>query len=58
MSVCEVKTSDTWDRGRPLDHGLSDLRMGTMDRQFKCTTCGGGYVLHASATLTRGRASL
>eukprot|EP00239_Pterosperma_sp_CCMP1384_P006329 CAMPEP_0197853630 /NCGR_PEP_ID=MMETSP1438-20131217/23089_1 /TAXON_ID=1461541 /ORGANISM="Pterosperma sp., Strain CCMP1384" /LENGTH=138 /DNA_ID=CAMNT_0043468107 /DNA_START=148 /DNA_END=561 /DNA_ORIENTATION=+ len=39
-SVCKVETSDTYDRGVPKDKGLSDLRMGTMDRAFLCKTCG------------------
>lgn len=28
--------------GRPKDHSLSDLRMGSTDRQYRCTTCGQG----------------
>lgn len=41
MSVCKVETSETYERGVPKDKGLSDLRMGSMDRAFKCKTCAG-----------------
>eukprot|EP00976_Prorocentrum_cordatum_P043520 880643-Prorocentrum_minimum.AAC.4 len=39
MSVVKVETSDTYERGVPKEKGLSDLRMGTMDRSLKCKTC-------------------
>ena len=38
-SVVKVETSDTYERGVPKEKGLSDLRMGTMDRALKCKTC-------------------
>jgi DNA-directed RNA polymerase beta' subunit len=38
--VCKVDTSDTYEKGRPKAGGLSDLRMGTMDRGTICTTDG------------------
>ncbi|GBG86864.1 hypothetical protein CBR_g42147 [Chara braunii] len=41
MSVCKIETSETYDRGKPKLGGLSDPRLGTMDRQMKCETCGG-----------------
>ena len=33
MSVCEIETAETYEKGRPKRGGLSDPRMGTMDRQ-------------------------
>eukprot|EP00850_Spirogloea_muscicola_P018640 SM000173S03009 [mRNA] locus=s173:142606:150701:- [translate_table: standard] len=41
MSVCKVESSDTFDRGKAKLGGLSDPRLGTIDRQVKCETCGG-----------------
>lgn len=40
MSVCEIETSETYEKGRPKRGGLSDPRMGTMDRAMKCETDG------------------
>jgi hypothetical protein len=40
MSVCEIETAETWEKGRPKRGGLSDPRMGTMDRAMKCETDG------------------
>lgn len=42
MSVCEIETSETYEKGRPKRGGLSDPRMGTMDRAMKCETDGMG----------------
>ena len=39
MSVCEVISPITYINGTPADNGLLDLRMGTMERNFKCRTC-------------------
>ncbi|EFJ10314.1 hypothetical protein SELMODRAFT_128226 [Selaginella moellendorffii] len=41
MSVCKIESSETYDRGKPKSGGLSDPRLGTIDRQTKCETCGG-----------------
>ena len=40
MSVCEIETAETYEKGRPKRGGLSDPRMGTMDRAMKCETDG------------------
>ena len=42
MSVCEIETSETYEKGRPKRGGLSDPRMGTMDRGALCETDGMG----------------
>ena len=39
-SVVEVKTHQTFEKGKPKKDGLSDLRMGTTDRAYNCATCG------------------
>ncbi|KAG1671615.1 hypothetical protein FOA52_006846 [Chlamydomonas sp. UWO 241] len=43
-SVAKIDSSDTYEKGRPKPGGLSDLRMGTMDRAraggLVCTTDG------------------
>ncbi len=39
-SVLEVKTHQTFEKSKPKQDGLSDLRMGTTDRAFACLTCG------------------
>ena len=41
MSVAEIDTADSFERGKPKLGGLADPRMGTMDRNFPCQTCGG-----------------
>ncbi|SGY60993.1 BQ5605_C007g04513 [Microbotryum silenes-dioicae] len=43
-SVCKVEYPETYEEGsqRPKPGGLSDPRMGTIDRNFKCATCGEG----------------
>eukprot|EP00908_Phaeocystis_cordata_P025055 Transcript_7512.p1 GENE.Transcript_7512~~Transcript_7512.p1 ORF type:complete len:1701 (-),score=865.25 Transcript_7512:173-5275(-) len=40
MSVCHVETDRTFENGRPVPGGLQDLRLGTVDRDWKCTSCG------------------
>ena len=40
QSVCEVTNSLAYANGLPVDGGLMDLRMGTADRGFRCSTCG------------------
>ncbi|PWN27773.1 beta and beta-prime subunits of DNA dependent RNA-polymerase [Jaminaea rosea] len=43
MSVCKIEYPETADEtGRPKPNGLSDPRLGTVDRNFKCQTCGEG----------------
>lgn len=39
LSVVEVTNTDTFEHGRPKPKGLSDLRMGTIDRDWICETC-------------------
>ena len=39
LSVAEINTHDVFEKGIPKHGGLSDLRLGTIDRQFKCQTC-------------------
>ena len=42
MSVCKVMTWQTYDGARAVLGGLCDPHMGTMERDLKCLTCGGG----------------
>ncbi|KAL8276556.1 hypothetical protein RQP46_011046 [Phenoliferia psychrophenolica] len=44
ISVCKVEYPETFEEGslKPKDAGLSDPRLGTIDRNFKCATCGEG----------------
>lgn len=39
MSVVEIVCHDVMEKGLPKHGGLSDLRLGTIDRQFRCHTC-------------------
>ena len=39
ISVAEIVTHDVFDKQIPKHGGLSDLRLGTIDRQFRCQTC-------------------
>ncbi|KAG2393795.1 hypothetical protein C9374_003559 [Naegleria lovaniensis] len=41
MSVCEVLHAETFEKGKPKEGGLMDLRMGTIDPSLTCLTCGG-----------------
>jgi hypothetical protein len=43
-SVAKIETSQTYEKGRPKLGGLSDPRLGTMDRSLKCTTDGNGVL--------------
>ncbi|TNY22535.1 RNA polymerase Rpb1, domain 1-domain-containing protein, partial [Rhodotorula diobovata] len=44
ISVCKVEYPETFEEGnaKPKTGGLSDPRLGTIDRNFKCATCGEG----------------
>ncbi|KAJ2904513.1 DNA-directed RNA polymerase II subunit rpb1 [Zalerion maritima] len=44
MSVCHITHPETMDESRtkPRDGGLNDPLLGSVDRQFKCKTCGEG----------------
>ncbi|KAK1324599.1 DNA-directed RNA polymerase II subunit RPB1 [Acorus calamus] len=39
MSVVQVEHSETTEKGKPKMGGLSDPRLGTIDRKMKCETC-------------------
>ncbi|KAL5997271.1 DNA-directed RNA polymerase II subunit rpb1 [Asimina triloba] len=39
MSVIQIEYSETMERGKPKPGGLSDPRLGTIDRKLKCETC-------------------
>ncbi|KAL8143181.1 hypothetical protein V2J09_016213 [Rumex salicifolius] len=39
MSVVQIEFSETTERGKPKPGGLSDTRLGTIDRKQKCETC-------------------
>lgn len=39
-SVVKVEASQTYEKGKPKPGGLSDLKMGTLDRNLKCETDG------------------
>ncbi|PPD96835.1 hypothetical protein GOBAR_DD06103 [Gossypium barbadense] len=39
MSVVQIEHSETTERGKPKVGGLSDPRLGTIDRKLKCETC-------------------
>ncbi|KAL1540072.1 DNA-directed RNA polymerase II subunit rpb1 [Salvia divinorum] len=39
MSVVHIEHSETTERGKPKVGGLSDPRLGTIDRKMKCETC-------------------
>jgi DNA-directed RNA polymerase II subunit RPB1 len=39
MSVIHVEHSETTEKGKPKVGGLSDTRLGTIDRKVKCETC-------------------
>ena len=44
MSVCEVKEVQiTKSDGSPMDNGINDLRMGTVDKNSNCLTCGSNF---------------
>jgi len=39
-SVVGIETSETYEKGRPKAKGLSDPKLGTLDRAMKCSTDG------------------
>ena len=39
LSVAQITAHDVYEKGIPKYGGLSDLRLGTIDRQFRCHTC-------------------
>lgn len=39
MSVVHIEHGETTERGKPKIAGLSDPRLGTIDRKMKCETC-------------------
>ncbi|XP_019455346.1 PREDICTED: DNA-directed RNA polymerase II subunit 1-like isoform X3 [Lupinus angustifolius] len=39
MSVVQIEHGETTERGKPKIAGLSDPRLGTIDRKMKCETC-------------------
>ena len=43
-SVAKIENPELWEEGthKPKSGGLMDPRMGTIDRNFKCQTCGEG----------------
>jgi DNA-directed RNA polymerase II subunit RPB1 len=41
ISVAKIETPETYEGGRPKQGGLLDPRMGTVERQLKCSTCSG-----------------
>jgi DNA-directed RNA polymerase II subunit RPB1 len=42
MSVCHIEYPETMDeqRNRPREKGLNDPKLGTIDRNVMCATCG------------------
>jgi DNA-directed RNA polymerase beta' subunit len=42
MSVCHIEYPETMDeqRMRPRERGLNDPKLGSIDRAYKCATCG------------------
>jgi len=44
MSVAKIEFPELYDEGtqKPRNGGLLDPRMGTIDRNYKCQTCGEG----------------
>lgn len=41
MSVCHVKSPETFVEGKPVEGGLMDLRMGSNFPEISCKTCDG-----------------
>ena len=39
ISVVEIKSEETFANGRPVQGGLFDTRMGTIERNELCATC-------------------
>uniref|UniRef100_A0A0E0H9I3 DNA-directed RNA polymerase subunit n=1 Tax=Oryza nivara TaxID=4536 RepID=A0A0E0H9I3_ORYNI len=42
MSVVHIEHAETMEKGKPKPGGLSDPRLGTIDRKIKCETCMAG----------------
>ncbi|KAI5180335.1 DNA-directed RNA polymerase II subunit RPB1 [Nematocida sp. AWRm80] len=40
MSVCKIEHPETMENGVPKEGGLIDLRLGTSERGYLCSTCG------------------
>lgn len=40
MSVCHIESDRTFEGNKPVANGLMDPRLGSIDRQMNCTTCG------------------
>lgn len=43
-SVVKIEYNDIYDKGFPKFGGLSDLRLGTTERQYTCMTCSGDII--------------
>ena len=43
-SVLEVTSPDLYEKNNPKVGGLADLRLGTIDRHYKCMTCKGDII--------------
>ena len=43
-SVVKIEHNDIYDKGFPKYGGLSDLRLGTTERQYTCMTCHGDII--------------
>lgn len=43
-SVCEICHPDLYEKNNPKVGGLADLRLGTIDRHYKCKTCNGDII--------------
>ncbi len=41
MSVCTIEHAEAMENGQPKANGLLDPRMGTVDKNSKCLSCGG-----------------
>ncbi|KAK9215201.1 hypothetical protein WN944_007205 [Citrus x changshan-huyou] len=39
MSVAQIRHGETTEKGKPKAGGLSDPRLGTINREMKCETC-------------------
>lgn len=43
-STVSVRETSIMDKGAPRAFGVNDLRMGSMDRRYRCATCGKGMM--------------
>ena len=39
LAVCDVYEPMLYERGLPRNNSVLDLRLGTTDRRFRCSTC-------------------